>query len=90
MGEGMGQTPCLPLVMARHASYLWEYTQLANTGCQRGIRSTLSQRPVYRTHTELLPKIEIKFAIVPSLRNISAPVRRRQLNNTSVALAFSA
>ena len=37
----------------------WEHTQLVNTGCQRGIRSTLSQRHMHGMHTELLLEIEI-------------------------------
>jgi len=47
----------------------WEHAQLVNAGYQRGIRSTLSQRRVYGIHAELLLEIEIKFTIVPSLRN---------------------
>jgi hypothetical protein len=47
----------------------WEHTQLANTGCQRGIRSDLSQVRAYGMHTELLLEVVIKFTIVPSLIN---------------------
>ena len=69
-------TDAMEYYLSHRASDPWEHTQLANTGCQCGIRSTLSQRHVYGMHTELLLEVEIKFTIVPSLRSgFSARVR---------------
>ena len=52
-------------------------TPVVNTGCQCGVRFTLSQKLVHGMDTELLLEVEIKFAIVPSLiERISATVRK--------------
>ena len=69
----------------------WDHTPVANDGCQRGVRFTLSQKLVHGIDAELFLEVEIKFTIVPSLRErISATVREWQSDSTSVALAFSA
>ena len=69
----------------------WDRTSVMNAGCQCGVRFSLSQKPAHGVDAELFLEVEIKFAIVPSLRErASATAQKCQSNNTSVALAFSA
>lgn len=50
----------------------WEHTSVVNAWCQRGVIFTLLQKFVHGMDAEFLLKVEIKFAIVPSLREVSA------------------
>jgi len=55
----------------------WDRTLVVDTGCQCGVRFTLSQKPVHAMDAELLLEVEIEFAIVPSLREwISVTVQK--------------